>query len=106
MNQRTYTPTQSTDEAIYKRYKDNPPDEMKAFIKWYESGKTPPDGSRINWRRKLRDKIRDRLRSGHSYEDIHAKIKDDMSLKSVKEHLRKDTVSDATARNAYYKLKG
>ena len=33
MNQRTYAPTQSTDEAIYKRYKDNPPDEMKAFLK-------------------------------------------------------------------------
>ena len=105
MNQRTYTPTQSTDEAIYKRYKDNPPDEMKAFVKWYESGKKPPKDSQINWNVKLRDRIREMRKNGKSFKEIHAMCKQNLSLKTVKEQIKCDAVAPGTARSAYYQLK-
>ena len=106
MNQRTYTPTQSTDEAIYNRYKDNPPQDMKAFIKWFESGKKPPKDSTINWNVRLRDRFRELRRNGKSFEEIQQLVKQKMSLSSVKEQMHTNSVSNATARCAYYQAKG
>ena len=106
MNQRTYTQTDSSDEAIYQRYKDNPPDEMRAFIRWFESGKKPPKDSSINWNVRLRDRIRELRKNGKSFEEIHSMCKQNISLSSVKQQIRTNTVSNTTARSAYYVLKG
>ena len=106
MNQRTYTPTQSTDEAIYERHKNDTSPEMKAFIKWYESGKKPPKSSKINWNVRLRDRFRELRKNGKSFEEIHQLVKQNMSLSSVKQQIRTNTVSNTTARSAYYQAKG
>lgn len=106
MNQRTYTQTSATDEAIYQRYKENTPDEMKPFIRWFESGRKPPEDSSINWNVKLRGRIRELRKNGKSFEEIHELVKKNMSLSSVKAQIKTNTVSNATARNAYYQAKG